>query len=214
MAGPGSGFLKRAVIADSTAHRPVPTPFREGTCFDSAGFATPRRPWLRDIPTVPEPCRGSLHAAMAKIDRNSFPPNKPGRGQTWFPPGLEESPIQILPGLATVDLTRPSTTAGRDERHSGDSQQGRSRRFRDSHGLDRPVTVRGAEGVRQHKLAKVRTEDHVVSPNRRDPGIPTAWCRQSVEDARITTIGTTGQRPRRGKRERCKSPHAGTGDDR
>ena len=86
MAGPGSGFLKRAVIADSTAHRPVPTPFREGTCFDSAGFATPRRPWLRDIPTVPEPCRGSLHAAMAKIDRNSFPPNKPGRGQTRFPP--------------------------------------------------------------------------------------------------------------------------------
>jgi hypothetical protein len=77
MAGLGSSFLKRGVIADSIAHRPVPVPFPEGKLFDRPGFAAPRLPWVRDIPTVPEPCRGSLHSATAEIGwcvgfRNGF----------------------------------------------------------------------------------------------------------------------------------------------
>jgi len=62
-------FFPRAEITGPTAHRPVPTPFPVGELFDSPGFAAPRLPWVRDIHTVPEPCRGSLHASMTQIGR-------------------------------------------------------------------------------------------------------------------------------------------------
>jgi hypothetical protein len=80
-------FFQRGEITGSIAHQPVPRPFPEGELFDSPGFAAPRLPWVRDIHMVPEPCRGSLHAAMAEIGlcvgfRHGFGESNSARGSS------------------------------------------------------------------------------------------------------------------------------------
>ena len=80
-------FFQRGEITGSIAHQPVPRPFPEGELFDSPGFAAPRLPWVRDIHMGPEPCRGSLHAAMAEIGlcvgfRHGFGESNSARGSS------------------------------------------------------------------------------------------------------------------------------------